>query len=84
MRLAYLLIESMCIWTERVCICVLVCPGVAELAQQVIISKEMYNWILNITPSKLNMNFQEVRKWENEWREEADRDPNAGEKRLYL
>ncbi|XP_053083333.1 serine protease 56 [Pangasianodon hypophthalmus] len=36
------------------------CPGVAELAQQVIVTKEMYNWILNITPSNLNMNFQEV------------------------
>ncbi|GAA6090872.1 serine protease 56 isoform X1 [Tachysurus ichikawai] len=37
-----------------------VCPGVAKLAQQVIVTKEMYNWILNITPSNLNMNFQEV------------------------
>ncbi|XP_060722500.1 serine protease 56 [Tachysurus vachellii] len=37
-----------------------VCPGVAKLAQQVIVTKEMYNWILNITPSNLNMNFQEI------------------------
>ncbi|KAK3513822.1 hypothetical protein QTP70_028862, partial [Hemibagrus guttatus] len=39
-----------------------VCPGVAELAQQVIVTKEMYNWILNITPSNLNMNFQEEKE----------------------
>ncbi|KAI5092892.1 serine protease 56, partial [Silurus meridionalis] len=43
-----------------VCICVLVCPVVAELAQQVTVTKETYKWILNITPSNLNMNFQEV------------------------
>ncbi|TSY27762.1 Serine protease 56 [Bagarius yarrelli] len=37
-----------------------VCPELAELAQQVNVTKEMYNWILNITPSNFNMNFREV------------------------
>ncbi|XP_053343119.1 serine protease 56 [Clarias gariepinus] len=36
------------------------CPGVAELAQQVFVTKEMYKWILNIPLSNLSMNFQEV------------------------
>ncbi|KAI4881434.1 hypothetical protein NFI96_014473 [Prochilodus magdalenae] len=37
-----------------------VCPGVAESAQQVIVTKEAYSWILDIPPSNVNMNFQEV------------------------
>ncbi|XP_049334936.1 serine protease 56 isoform X1 [Astyanax mexicanus] len=37
-----------------------VCPGVTDSAQQVIFTKQTYSWILDITPSNLNMNFQEV------------------------
>ncbi|XP_017554624.1 serine protease 56 isoform X1 [Pygocentrus nattereri] len=37
-----------------------VCPGVAESAQQVVVTKETYSWILDIAPTNLNMNFQEL------------------------
>ncbi|XP_072525425.1 uncharacterized protein [Salminus brasiliensis] len=37
-----------------------VCPGVTDSAHQVILTKETYSWILDIAPSNLNMNFQEV------------------------
>ncbi|XP_066508147.1 uncharacterized protein [Hoplias malabaricus] len=37
-----------------------VCPGVAESAQQVVVNRETYSWILDVAPSNVNMNFQEV------------------------
>ncbi|XP_076838028.1 uncharacterized protein prss56 [Brachyhypopomus gauderio] len=37
-----------------------VCPGLAVSAQQVVVTKEMYSWILDIAPGNRSMTFQEV------------------------